>query len=94
MKEAKERLHPEPAVPPNQVEHQSIPRASCPVAVTTLESEEHQRHDGQKSGLANGDHQPDDLDFGVSARKHLKKTAISKHANVPTDAHALPAITT
>ena len=28
------------------------------------------------------------------ARKHLKKTAISKPANVPPDAHALPAITT
>jgi hypothetical protein len=30
----------------------------------------------------------------ASARKHLKKTAISKHANVPPDAHALLAITT
>ena len=43
VKEAKERLHPDPAVPLSQVEHHSIPRASCPripcCSYTTLESD-------------------------------------------------------
>jgi hypothetical protein len=73
------------------------PRASCPriscCSYATLESVQYQRHDAKSEAWANGDRQPDDVDFGphrranASARKHLKKRP-SKHAHVlPVNHH-------